>query len=289
MNLVGKIFTVLILVMAMFFLGLTVAVYATHKNWMRVVDNSQPLPGEKLGLKQELQKAEDRNKELTDAKARLERTQAAELAAAEQVRGKLETENDKLKRERKGLEEDLAKQTQDVRDAVAALNRAQDETTRARKELEGLRTEVRQAQKDRDDHFKEVVRVTDEMNQTQNEVSRLKALNTTLTQDLAKAKEVLGKFGLKPEPELYVGTPPKDLDGVVTGVTGDGTVQISLGEDAGLLPKHRMEVYRIGPAGNTYVGRIEVVRVAADAAVCKIIPEFMKSTVQQGDRVASNL
>ena len=32
MNLVGKIFIVLIFVMSLFFMGLTVAVYATHKN-----------------------------------------------------------------------------------------------------------------------------------------------------------------------------------------------------------------------------------------------------------------
>ncbi len=44
MNLVGKIFTVLILVMSVVFASCVVAVYATHKNWMAVVDNPTATP-----------------------------------------------------------------------------------------------------------------------------------------------------------------------------------------------------------------------------------------------------
>ena len=41
MNLVGKIFVVIICVMSIFFMGLTVAVYATHRNWREVVMNDK--------------------------------------------------------------------------------------------------------------------------------------------------------------------------------------------------------------------------------------------------------
>jgi len=37
MNLVGKIFTVLILCLSLVFMALAVTVYATHNNWMPVV------------------------------------------------------------------------------------------------------------------------------------------------------------------------------------------------------------------------------------------------------------
>ena len=49
MTLLGKIFTGLILVMSVLFLGLAISVYATHVNWRKVVSNPSPAAGEKPG------------------------------------------------------------------------------------------------------------------------------------------------------------------------------------------------------------------------------------------------
>ena len=46
-----------------------------------------------------------------------------------------------------------------------------------------------------------------------------------------------------------------------------------------------MEVYR----KNTYVGRVEIVKVEPDRAVAKIIPEFRRGIIKKGDRVATKL
>ena len=51
MNLVGKIFVVLILVMSVVFMAFAMAVYATHRNWREVVVNEQAAPDKPLGLK----------------------------------------------------------------------------------------------------------------------------------------------------------------------------------------------------------------------------------------------
>jgi len=68
-----------------------------------------------------------------------------------------------------------------------------------------------------------------------------------------------------------------------------GLIEISVGSDAGLHKGHRLEVYRTGASGSTYLGRVEVVEAVPDRAVCKIVPEFQKGAIQKGDHVASRL
>ena len=50
MNLVGKIFVVLILVMSVLFMAFAMAVYATHRNWREVVVNEQATPDNRWGF-----------------------------------------------------------------------------------------------------------------------------------------------------------------------------------------------------------------------------------------------
>jgi len=49
MNLVGKIFIIVILVMSVLFMAFAMAVYATHRNWREAVLNEQAAPGKPLG------------------------------------------------------------------------------------------------------------------------------------------------------------------------------------------------------------------------------------------------
>jgi len=76
---------------------------------------------------------------------------------------------------------------------------------------------------------------------------------------------------------------------VVEAVLGGGLTEISIGSDMGLQKGHKLDVYRVAPTGNKYVGKIEVLKTSPDRAVCKIIPSFQQSEVQKGDRVASKI
>jgi hypothetical protein len=289
MNLVGKILTVLVFVMSLMFMALAMSVYATHKNWMQVVDNATEAPGKPLGLSQQLKKSIDHNNEMKDKYKTLEDTVAAEKAAAAQVRAKLETENQEIKAELVDLKQKRDQLETDMRKAVADVKVTHDALAALRTEVDGLRTDIRKAEKDRDEHFKEVVRLTDEMNQAANELKRLKEANVTLSADYAKAKEVLDKFALVPDPGKYTGMPPAGIPGQVTAALGDGTIEINIGADDGIMPKHRLEVYRSSGAGSVYVGRVEVLRTAPNKSVCKGISETLKSAIQVGDRVTSKL
>ena len=170
---------------------------------------------------------------------------------------------------------------------MAALKATQDESAKFREEVDGLRSEAEKAQSDRDAHFKEVVHMTDEMHQMINDMTELKNRNTTLAADLAKAKEVLRHFDFNENTDIS-GTPPR-VDGLVQAVQGGGLVEISIGSDSGVQKGHKLDIYRVGPTGNKYVGRIEILKTAPDKAVGKIIPSFQQSDVQVGDRVASKI
>lgn len=285
MNLLGKILTVLIFVMALVCMGFIVAVYSTHVNWRERVLVDQP---GKLSLKSELQNQKTRNEELSDQKDKIEAQLQAEKNAARQALAKLQTENDEQKQQLAGAEEELKQLRESQRQAVAAMEATQATLASLRKEVDTLRTEIRDVQTDRDGRFGEVVALTDDLHQSVNELKRLKSRQVTLAMDLAKAKEVLDKHGLVPEPSRYADIAPR-VDGIVLAGTDGDVIEVSLGSDDGLRKGHQLEVFRIQDGTSKYLGRVEVLKTAVDKSACKIIPAFRKGVIQRGDRVASQL
>ena len=291
MNLVGKILTVFILVMSIFFCACAVMVYATHKNWREVVmrPRQEAAPGKPAGLMFQL---EDEKKHFDDLKVEKDSLDArltAERDAAVQALAKLSNEYDQLKLEIAQLKKDRDQSDQERREALAQMANTEQRLAAMRKEIEGdaqtpgLRKEILQAQTEREQYFNEVVRLNDEKYQAIEQLRRLRDYQVVLRQDLDKAVAVLRKFDLKAEPELYRDQAPP-VDGVVLATPGK-YVEVSIGEDEGLLKGHKLEVYR--PTG--YVGRIEVVKTDVDKSVCQVVPGYQKSRIQPNDSVTSRL
>lgn len=278
MNLVGKIFTTLILVFSLVFASFAVSVYSTHKNWKEEAESRKKDLDAQVAKNTKLN--EDIKKERSDWEA-VKAASTEALAKAETERNELKTERDQLADQKKTLDKQLADATTDV----ATSN---EELKALRGEVEKIRGDIVQAQKDVDVQFKDVVRLTDELNQKANEVIRLKELQKDLAEQYAKAKEVLMMFKLPADPAAVANVPPV-VEGLVTAVAGDGLIEISIGADDGIRKGHQLEIYRLNGTSNTYVGRVEVQRTAPDRAVCKTIPSYMKSQIQKGDRVASKL
>lgn len=282
MNLVGKIFVVLIFVMSLVFMSFVVAVYATHTNWKQKVMEPE------TGLKAQLDTAQQRNTELKDQVTKLESQLAAETTAKREALAKLETENDELRRERERLEKELADLQKDQREAIAAMQATQNSLANLRQEVETLRTSIQKAQQERDENFTTLVKTTDQLHQTANELTTLKQRSVQLGQQLADAMAVLKKHGLEPIPARYDGL-PDPVDGIVTAATGNGMVEISIGADDGLQKGHQLQVYRLTADQAKYLGRIEIVQTQPDKAAAKIIPEYQQGAIESGDRVASKL
>jgi len=288
MNLIGKIFVVLIFVMSLVFMTCALMVYSAHINWREVVENTQAKPDKPLGLRLQVQNLRKDNDALKAQLDELTKKLDAEIADKRAQVAKLEQERDDLQRERDQLMAQVAELTQQVRDAVAAMDAAHQTLAKRTEEVNNLRDLLRQAEQARHDALVRLVQRTDELHQAANELRALKDRAVTLAADLAKAKEVLTKFDLKAEPELYHEQAPP-VEGVVMAVPGNNLVEISIGADDGLMKGHRLDVFRLGNGENKYLGRIEVIRTEPQRAVCQIVPEYQRGPIQEGDRVASKL
>jgi hypothetical protein len=271
MNLLGRIFVVLIFVMSLVFMSFAVAVYGTHKNWKEEATKQREI----------VQRVEADRAAAEAKKTELEAQIAKEAIAKREALAKLETERDELARQR----DDLAKQRDDLaakdKAAVAALDSAQQNLAKLTAEVDTLRGEIRTAQSARDQHFKQVVELTDQVHQSQGELKRLEERRVQLAAQIASQHKVLTAHGLSKDTPVD-GIPPQ-VQGKVLAVNRDNLIEISLGSDDGLRAGHTLEVYR----DSTYLGRVEVLNLTPDRAVAKILPGFRKGAIQKGDHVAT--
>jgi hypothetical protein len=291
MNLVGKIFVVLIFVMALVFMAMTMAVYTTQRNWREVVmlEQEKVTNNKELGLKYQLERRNRENEELKAEKEKLDKDGAAERTALLQQLTKLQTEYELAKKERRSMEATRADLEKEKRDAVAAMNATQKNASDSRQERDKLRTSLADAQQDRDKHFAAVTDLTDKLNQAVNDKELLRKRTAELAKDLAKANEQARWFGLPDKDSDYKSKAAPPVSAVVTSVHGDGLIGISLGSDAGLRPGHQLEIYRTNGGQNVYVGRVQVVKTDPAESVCKIDPKFQNSNVTVSDRVTSKI
>ena len=291
MNLVGKIFTVLIFVMSLCFMMMAVMVYSTHVNWRDKVMRSpaEGGAGPTLGLKYKLDNVRG---ERDDLEARLKRavdTLADERAAKRDQVAKLENERDELKRERDQRETEVQQLNKTTDEAVAVMERTQATLAAQHTELVKIREDKRKAEEDRDNSFARVVELTDELHQLQNEKIRLEDRQITLVSDRQRMRDVLRANDINPATDPAAALPR--TSGIVSATPGRGLIQINIGSDDGLKKSHTLEVYRMGSGSRstTYLGRIEIVDTQPDKAVGKILPEYRKGAIVRGDRVTSKL
>jgi hypothetical protein len=286
MNLVGKIFVVLIFVMSLVFMSFAVAVYATHRNWRDVVMNTQASPGKPLGLKPQLEELDKKYKNLEQLKLRLESDLANEKASAARVIAALGQEMQAVKDRRDQLERSEAEARQAEREAVAAMNATQATLEKLREEVAQLRVDIDTARNERDESFKKVVQLEDQLAQYQGNYENLRKRNEELTKDVARYQLALSDQKI----QLDRNGPPR-VDGMISDVRASGYVELTLGFDDGLEKGHELDVYRLGPsiAESKYLGRVRVVETRADVSVAQILPEFKKGIIQKTDRVATRL
>jgi hypothetical protein len=291
MTLLGKVFTVLILVMSVLFLGFAISVYATHVNWRKVVSNPSPAAGEKPGMEQQLKIQQDVNAQLLAEKQDLLAAIALEQSARRFALAGLETKLKARSDELANVQQLLATLTNTEGVTAGALVAAQTELTNVMNEVKTLRDTVREAQKDVDAQFAIVVKTTDELNQMKRVKMDLEARQGPLVEAVAAMKDALGKMGVGVDVEkdgtvrTDVDRIPPKVDGIVINVGDKDLIEISIGEDDGILIGHQLDVYR----DDAYLGKVKIVKTSPDRAVAEIIPEFKRGAIRKGDRVATKL
>src|SRR5262245_2504835 len=270
MTLVGKIFTMLILIMSIIFMAFAMMVFATHRNWKATATTLQAsLSAANTALK-------DAKDALEREKTDLAREQAARKAALAALQVRVASAEQRLGAKEKELADLTAAHSQ----ATETAKVAQDRLAALEKETSDLRNTLRTERQKLDKMFISVVDLTDKLNQAESLRQNLEEVNKQAAQEISRMKIVLDRNGLTPD-SLVAHIPPK-VDGVVLGSDKD-LIEISIGADDGLKVGHSLDVYR----GNTYVGRIIIKKTDPDRAVGQVKKELQRGQIKKGDRVTT--
>ena len=285
MNLVGKILVVALLVMSLVFASLTLAVHATHTNWLQRVTNTDKSKGPP-GLVQDLADKDSalqrKITELTEMERLKERTtREYEVRVAQQ-----ESQNQELLAVRLNLQTENTQKAGQLKEAISAADNAAKLLEKTQEENKVIREENVVTKKARDDNHTQLVAREDDLAQAKGEWARLEARNKQLLAQLAQYRLALQNAGVN----LNLQTPA--VQGLVTKThTTEKMVEINLGTDHGLREGDLMDVYRLGNtlASTAYLGQIRLFKMDKTTAVGSVIPDKLKGTIQENDHVATRI
>jgi septal ring factor EnvC (AmiA/AmiB activator) len=272
MTLLGKILTVLILVMSVVFMAFAMLVFATHKNWR---EHAKDLAKQVDDMRSQ---RDQMNIEFGRSKDALAAEQAARRFAIAAARSKYEQVNAALQQANTTLLE-----LQSSNGVLTAAHRTTvTELERLTTEVAGLRKNIRDSQLDRDNMFNQVVRLTDELNRLEGLKSDLEVRRSQLLAQNSQLSAAVQAHGI----DIHnIANIAPTVDGVVTGVSQKDLIEISIGSDDGIKEGHQLEVFR----KSTYLGRVVIRKTGPDRAVAEIIKEYRRGIIRKGDRVATKL
>ena len=274
MNLVGKIFVVLILVMSLVFMSFAMVIYATHTNWKTKAETADK---SLKNVEDQLKKAEAEWK--TDKKALDEKIDEQ----AETIRAYV-TEERRLKNDITEQKEQLNLLNAQTRSLSESVSQAHESLGKSQAEVETLSNKLLDSQRNWASAHARYIEQTDKANTLAVQLAKFRSVGAQLAKDYGDAVAVLRMHKLKPDPILYAG-PPKGIQGTVTEVGPNGWVEISIGEDSGILVGHKLDIVRNVEGRSSYIARIKVERTEPDRAAASIIPESRRGYVQREDGV----
>ena len=288
MNLAGKIFTLLIFIMSLVLVSLTLTIYVTHTNWRMVADNEKEemlALGHPLGYKQQLAAAEQENEELRvlndDLKDHLETEKELKRKAVTGLENELAIQREDIAK----LQKELDDKREAIRVAISSAEKAQKQAEQLASENVEIRKQIAAVLLDRDKEVNKNIELTDKVYEVRRQIGELQKRSDALNSELSQAKQVMSYLNLKPDVFYYRSlTSPTGLRGQITAVDLDRKmVEISVGSDDGVREGHRFEVQTAD--GTSYVGRVLVLEVFPDKAICEHIPGFEHGTYAKGNVV----
>ena len=273
MTLLGKIFTVSILIASLFLMFVAMVVYATHTNWQTAYKGLQ---AQLTAVQAEKSAAESNYLNLiSQSKAELE-AQLQTVRQLETARTQYESRNVALERELDNL-----KQTSDQQ--IAAVKATEENNNRLMAEVTKLRDSIRDNQQARDAAFTTTLKATSDLHTVSGEYQKAKETNEQLVADLAHVTLKVTEAGMSVDGDVI----PRVRGKVSATRRADGAqlIEITVGADDGVKPGQTVEVFR----GERYLGRAEILKSDPDRAVGRVLREFQQGQIQEGDDVATKL
>ena len=286
MNLLGKIFVVLIFVMSLMFMTMALMVFATHKNWKEEVARTAAeaqQTGQPVGWKARYEQLVAQNQKLQADHLALQKEVVAERTAKAEALAKLQTELSERQKELATAQEQLTQQGAQLAAAVATLKTQEENvnvaTAQVQKLTEDIKTQIAMA----DDLFKKSLELANQLNQANVQLPELKERNEQLAQMLANARLLLSQVGMTLEDPIDRRPPP--LEANIEAVSARGDVEVAAGTHDGIRVGHELDVIR----DSRFKGRIKITNVTEDRAIGRIMPEFTDQRITRGDTATTKL
>ena len=270
MNLMGKIFTLLIFFMSICFLMIAVMVGASHRNWKEIATTNKTQA--------------DRFKALLD-EAKTSSTEKEKLLNAERVArmfqlSQLETQLSVAIKNRDDKETQLREELVISQERLARMKEAELRLVQQDKEIGELKNQNTKLVDDVSTQRTAVVNLTNQIYKAMGENERKEQLTRDLTAQLAKKTKVMKANGLTDD-ELTAHIPPK-VNGLVMGVR-DNVLVVSVGTDDGIRVGHVLDIYR----GDRYIGKATVTIANFDKSAARVSADFRRDVVLEGDHVTT--
>ena len=276
MTLLGKIFTLLVLLLSLAFFLVSLIANSSHLDHKKKVASFQAQS--KL-----LETTVDQLKKMIEQlKTNLAQEQLSRKTALAALQTQLDSAREQLaqaNKELNGKAATLTIQTQKLSETI-------DRVASLTKQNDTLRIEIDKVITDRNGQRKRVIALTDKLNSLHSVESDLLAEkdrlqnDTTINQARAETAEAaLKRAGIKD----YDDVPPADLKGEILAINSNKQVVVSVGRDDGLRVGHTLEVSRPGQ----YLGQIEIKRIEDDKAIGQIT--ISKGFIQKGDKVGARI
>jgi predicted nuclease with TOPRIM domain len=277
MTLLGKAFSVIIMLLSLVFMVLALAVNASHRNWRDVVLGPE-------GYKSQIETISRENEQLADSKTRVQSALDREQAARRTALAAMQTQQDQLEGELEAaLSQNQQLEAKNTELSQLDLARAE-ELQKLTEETRRLRQQIREEQAKRDKLFTETLELTNNMNFLKGVRQELELRNKALMKQNTRYKEVVDAKGIDITVPLH-GAPPKRNGNILVVNRPKDLVEVSIGEDDGLRNGHMLEVTRQG----RYVGKLRVRNVEPNRSVAEIMRDYSEGIILEGDRVDTTL
>lgn len=272
MNLLGKIFTVLILLMSVCFFTIAVMLGASHQNWK---DQALKLKG--------LIEQERQATELALSQSKKNAEQAENLAVAKTYQIAY------LESRRQGLETDIKERETELAGLLESNRQIQENLRTAENRLATQDTTVADLRRENKDKSNKIaglvnrnVELTNAIYDMDIKIQNMKTLEQQLAAQLAVYKRAVIANQINPY-ESLAGIQP-DVAGVVNEVNGQ-FMTFTIGKDDGIIRGKEVFVTRDGK----YMGKATITDVKDNEAGALIVPESVQSPIEKGDNVNTKL
>ena len=270
MNLVGKIITILILLLSVCFMMIGVMVNASHQNWkQQAIDNANKI--------NEL--ADNRDRIIAQANSKdveIEKEKVARMIRIQQLESQLQ----QALRDFDNANEELAAQRVKAEESFTIVKESEQRIAEQDKLINDLQGQLRQLTTDVATQRAKVVAMTGQIFELNSTKKSLEEMRMNLAAENTARAKVMTKHGLT-QYDLTSHI-PRQLEGRITAIDGNN-IAINLGRDDGLNKGHSVDIYR----NDTYVGTAQIFEAQNNRSAARIDRNRTKVPVQVNDQVTT--